>query len=81
MAIGNRASLAGLNLIGMKRSGIPRESIHAVRGAYKKLFSGDRPVQDAASDLKKDADDELLLDLLDFITASADRALCTPASE
>ena len=39
MALGNRAYLAGLNLVGMRRHEIPREQIHAVRNAYKKLFS------------------------------------------
>ncbi|MEE9314683.1 MAG: acyl-ACP--UDP-N-acetylglucosamine O-acyltransferase [Rhizobiaceae bacterium] len=80
-AIGNRASLAGLNLIGMKRSGVSRESIHAVRGAYKELFAGDRPVQDVALELRETTSDEALIDMLDFITASADRALCTPGNQ
>jgi UDP-N-acetylglucosamine acyltransferase len=32
------ARLAGINLVGMKRRGIPRASIHAVRAAYRGLF-------------------------------------------
>lgn len=79
-AMGNRAHLAGLNLIGMKRAGIARESIHIVRGAYKELFSGDRPIQEVARDMLETASDPQLIDLLQFITASADRALCTPAN-
>ena len=35
------ARLAGLNLVGMKRRGIPRPSIHAVRAAYRGLFEAD----------------------------------------
>ncbi|NKB52067.1 MAG: acyl-ACP--UDP-N-acetylglucosamine O-acyltransferase [Rhizobiaceae bacterium] len=81
MALGNRANLAGLNLIGMKRAGIPRESIHLVRAAFKELFSGDRPVQDTANELLETAKDVQLIDLLEFITASADRPLCRPASD
>ena len=80
MALGNRASLAGLNLIGMKRAGVARESIHAVRGAYKQLFSGKLPLQEIATQLRENTTDELLIDVLDFITASADRSLCTPDS-
>jgi UDP-N-acetylglucosamine acyltransferase len=80
MAMGNRAHLAGLNLIGMKRAGIPRESIHLVRGAFKELFSGNKTIQDAAAEMRESATDAQLIDLLDFITASADRALCTPAN-
>ena len=77
MAMGNRANLAGLNLIGMKRAGISRESIHLVRAAFKELFSGDKTVQDTAKALRESATDPQLIDLLDFIMASADRALCT----
>ncbi len=80
MAMGNRANLAGLNLIGMKRAGISRESIHLVRAAFKELFSGDKTVQDTAKALRESATDPQLIDLLDFIMASADRALCTPAN-
>ena len=79
-AIGNRAKLAGLNLIGMKRAGIARESIHKVRAAYKELFDGAKPVQDVASALLETSDDPVLTNLLEFITASADRALCVPAN-
>ena len=80
MALGNRAHLAGLNLIGMKRAGIPRESIHVVRAAFKDLFSGGKPIQETAQALRESASDSQLIDLLDFITAAADRALCTPAN-
>ena len=80
MAMGNRANLAGLNLIGMKRAGIPRESIHLVRSAFKELFSGEKPIQDTAKALRESATDTQLINLLDFIMASADRALCTPAN-
>ena len=33
--------LTGVNLIGMRRRGIKRESIHAVRAAYAALFKGE----------------------------------------
>ncbi|MFD0917509.1 acyl-ACP--UDP-N-acetylglucosamine O-acyltransferase [Pseudahrensia aquimaris] len=79
MAIGNRANLAGLNLVGMKRAGIERASIHAVRAIYKELFSSQGVVQERAEALKAKNDDPLVLDILEFVTASADRALCTPA--
>jgi len=79
MAIGNRASLNGLNLIGMKRMGIERASIHAVRSAYKELFDGTAPVQQRATALAKEVSDPLVLEMLTFVQSGADRALCTPA--
>ena len=39
--MGERASLAGLNLIGLKRRGFDRETIHALRNAYKMLFDAE----------------------------------------
>lgn len=77
--IGNRGKLAGLNLIGMKRAGIERSAIHAVRGVYKALFEGSKPVQDVAVELVGSENEPLVLTMLDFVMASADRALCTPA--
>lgn len=38
--LGARAQLGGLNLIGLKRRGYPRDSIHALRRAYRMLFFG-----------------------------------------
>ena len=38
MALGNRASLAGLNVVGLKRRGFSHEAIHELRRAYKMLF-------------------------------------------
>jgi UDP-N-acetylglucosamine acyltransferase len=39
--IGNRARLAGINIIGLRRRGADRASVHAVRAAVRALFSGD----------------------------------------
>jgi UDP-N-acetylglucosamine acyltransferase len=36
---GERAALSGLNIIGMKRRKLGREDIHALRAAFKSLFS------------------------------------------
>ena len=78
MALGNRAYLGGLNVVGMKRSGMAREAIHAVRAAYRDLFAGDVPVAQKAATLRESATDPAVLDILDFIEAGSGRALCTP---
>ncbi len=79
MAIGNRASLAGLNIIGMKRAGIERESIHKARKAFKDLFSGEKAVADALPEVSAElGEDPVVALILNFINESADRALCTP---
>ncbi|MEM8937308.1 MAG: acyl-ACP--UDP-N-acetylglucosamine O-acyltransferase [Pseudomonadota bacterium] len=38
-AVGNRAILAGLNVIGMKRRGMSRDTILTMRAAYRRLFA------------------------------------------
>jgi UDP-N-acetylglucosamine acyltransferase len=37
-AMGNRARMIGLNLIGLKRRGFTRPQIHALRGAFRLIF-------------------------------------------
>ena len=77
MALGNRAYLGGLNLIGMKRNGIPRESINAVRAAYRALFDPERTVAENAVRLEA-SEDEYVREIAGFITADNARSLCTP---
>ena len=43
MAVGNHARLTGLNLVGLKRMGLPRSSIHALRSAFHDLFVAEGP--------------------------------------
>jgi UDP-N-acetylglucosamine acyltransferase len=38
MGFGDHVELAGLNLIGLKRRGLSRDTIHAVRGAHRLIF-------------------------------------------
>lgn len=46
-ATGTRAELAGLNLVGMRRGGVPKDSIRQVREAYKTLFLRNLPLAEA----------------------------------
>ncbi|MGO1117495.1 acyl-ACP--UDP-N-acetylglucosamine O-acyltransferase [Rhodovibrionaceae bacterium A322] len=39
IALGDRANLSGLNLVGLKRRGFSRDEIHGLRQAYKELFA------------------------------------------
>jgi UDP-N-acetylglucosamine acyltransferase len=44
MASGARSKLHGLNIIGMKRSGMSRADLHAARRAYRALFVASTPL-------------------------------------
>lgn len=80
IAIGNRAHLGGVNLIGMKRANIDRASIHSVRNTFKLLFDGTSPVQTRAQSLRSDATDKHVIEILDFVLTDSDRSLCVPNS-
>ena len=47
-AIGNRAELGGLNIVGLTRRGFSREAIHQLRRAYRTLVRSGRHAEGAA---------------------------------
>lgn len=79
MALGNRAALGGLNIVGLKRRGFSREAIHELRRAYRLLFAQEgtltERVEDVAAEFSHHAEVQLILD---FIRNGGERALCTP---
>lgn len=79
-AIGNHATLEGLNIIGMKRRGVSRAAMHDVRRAYRLLFDGDGVFEErvAATEAALGGRDEVRR-ILDFIKADAKRAVMAPA--
>ena len=80
MAVGNRASLRGLNIIGMKRSGLPRAEIHALRKAYRMIFDRARPVSENVQRVAEEfADSPTVLGVIAFITGRGKRYFCVPA--
>jgi UDP-N-acetylglucosamine acyltransferase len=82
MVLGNRASLAGLNIVGLKRSGFEREQIHALRKAYRLLFSQEGTLQERLDDVDKMfPDDAPVQRIVSFMRAKADRAFCLPRSQ
>ena len=42
MGLGLHVRLGGLNLIGLRRRGVPRANIHALRAAFRAIFQDDR---------------------------------------
>jgi len=79
MALGNRAKLAGLNLIGLKRRKFDREAIHRLRTAYRMIFSSEGTLRERIEDAAElFSGDVLVLDVVNFISAGIDRPLCLP---
>ncbi|MFZ4541847.1 MAG: acyl-ACP--UDP-N-acetylglucosamine O-acyltransferase [Rickettsiales bacterium] len=78
MALGERATLEGLNLVGLKRRNIPREEISELRSMYKQLFFGDGTFSERATKLSKSATAPQAKAVLEFITSDTSRSFCTP---
>jgi UDP-N-acetylglucosamine acyltransferase len=79
MALGNRAHLAGLNVVGLKRHGFQREQIHALRKAYGLLFADGGTLQERLDDVEKMFPGEAPVQrIVTFMRAKADRSFCTP---
>lgn len=78
-AIGNRADLGGLNLIGLKRRGFDRETIHALRAAYRELFTGEGTLAERAGKVGESyAGIAPVQEIVAFIQSDSSRKFCTP---
>ena len=78
-AIGVHAHLAGLNIIGMKRSGVPRAEIHAMRHAVKLLYDRSNTVrQNAVAVEKQYGTFPIVKDLLAFMDFAGKHKYCVP---
>lgn len=78
--MGERASLAGLNLVGMKRRNISREHIHLLRGVYKELFESQEGtlaerIQRLSDEQKQSPE---VQQVIAFLTSDSSRSFCLP---
>lgn len=79
MVVGNRAYLAGLNVIGLKRRGFGRDQIHQMRAAYRMLFAAEGTMAERVADAAGVfGDNEDAMEIVDFIRSAAERSICTP---
>ncbi len=78
-AIGNQAQLSGLNIIGLKRRGFDRETLHALRSSYRLFFfsEGTRRQRLAAVRSAHGGVDEVAT-LIEFIETCGERPLALP---
>jgi UDP-N-acetylglucosamine acyltransferase len=81
-AMGERARLGGLNIVGMKRRGFSREEIHALRAAYKLIFSAEEgTMAQRIDDVAKLYEDfPAVTDVCAFLKVDSARAVLQPKS-
>ncbi|MEL6203915.1 MAG: acyl-ACP--UDP-N-acetylglucosamine O-acyltransferase [Pseudomonadota bacterium] len=75
---GPRGRLDGLNLVGLKRKGLAREDIAALRAAFEELSHGEGSFQERARRLGADGPSAQVQQIVDFITGASDRHFLTP---
>jgi len=79
MALGNRARLAGLNIVGLQRRGFSRSDIHDMRRAYRALFANEGTLAERMEDVAVEFKDHpIVVEIIDFIRAGGKRSICTP---
>lgn len=79
--MGNRAHLAGLNIIGLRRRGYDRSQIHAVRAAFRLMFRGDGVFSERVEEARATFGHEALVaELLAFIDTPSRRGLIRAAA-
>jgi UDP-N-acetylglucosamine acyltransferase len=80
MVWGDHARLEGLNLIGLKRKGTPRERIHGLRAAFRAIFFGPGRLLDRAREagLRWKEFPEVI-EVVEFILAGSKRPICMPS--
>ena len=80
IAVGNRASLRGLNIIGLKRAGLPRSEIYLLRKAYRTIFDRSRTVGENIEFAKAEfASSPTAMKIIDFITSRGKRHYAVPS--
>ncbi|EKF19527.1 acyl-ACP--UDP-N-acetylglucosamine O-acyltransferase [Nitratireductor pacificus] len=80
MAVGDRARLRGLNIVGLKRSGMSREEMTVLRRAYRQIFAeGSSLADNAAAVSRAFPDSAPVADMVAFIGGRDKRHFTIPA--
>ncbi len=78
LVTGPRAELDGLNLVGLKRKGVARADIQALRVALLTLKQGEGTFLERARRLGEESDSAYVHRMVTFITAASDRNFLVP---
>ena len=80
LSIGNRNSLQGLNLIGLRRSNFKNKEILELSEAYKEIFATKNLTENISKLNGSFHDNPLVKEVIEFITKDKKRSICTPFS-
>jgi len=80
LSTGNRNSLQGLNLIGLRRAKFENKDILVLSEAYKEIFATKNIIENISKLNNSYQKNLLVKDVIDFITKDKKRSICTPFS-
>jgi UDP-N-acetylglucosamine acyltransferase len=80
LSTGNRNSLQGLNLIGLRRAKFENKDILGLSEAYKEIFATKNLTENISKLNSSYQDNQLVKNVIDFITNDKKRSICTPFS-
>ena len=76
---GDRAYLAGLNLIGLERRGFTKEEIRKLQSAFNQLFGDEGTMDQRIETVSQDySADPLVISIIDFAREKTKFPLCQP---
>ena len=78
--MGNRNSLQGLNLIGLRRANFKNKDILCLSDAYKEIFATKNLTENLSKLNGSFKDNPLVKEVIEFITKDKKRSICTPFS-
>lgn len=78
-AIGNAAHLAGLNVVGLKRRGFSKGTIHDIRRAYNELFAERGTFAERLDEVARSyTGHEHVMNIVNFVRNQNKRSICMP---
>ena len=81
LSYGNRNYLRGINLIGLKRKKYENKKIMELDSAFKKIFSSKNLHENLNKINGEYKENDLVLEVINFISKDKKRPICTPNSE
>ena len=81
LSFGNRNYLRGINLIGLKRKKYANKKIMELDAAYKKIFSSKNLHENLNKINGEYKGNDLVIEVINFISKDKKRPICTPLSE
>ena len=81
LSFGNRNYLRGVNLIGLKRRKYDNKKIKELNSAFKKIFSSKNLHENLSKINGEYKENNLVAEVINFISKDKKRPICTPQSE